>query len=76
MFSSNYIIFLYNYTITQNVCSQRFLNCNIPLYLLQNVIAARAVDVIKSVDADTQPLYLYLPFQSVHAPLQVTMHLC
>lgn len=35
------------------------------------VIADHAIDLINNIDPDTQPLYLYLPFQSAHAPLQV-----
>lgn len=42
-----------------------------PLEYSPNVIAGRAIDVINSVDSERQPLYLYLPFQSVHAPLEV-----
>ncbi|XP_052786414.1 arylsulfatase B-like [Mya arenaria] len=36
-----------------------------------NVIAARAEEILDSVDPEKDQLYLYLPFQSVHAPLQV-----
>lgn len=35
------------------------------------VIADHAIELINRLDPDTQPLYLYLPFQSVHAPLEV-----
>ncbi|XP_052248928.1 arylsulfatase B-like isoform X2 [Dreissena polymorpha] len=36
-----------------------------------HTIASRAIDVINAVDPDAQPMYLYLPFQSVHDPLEV-----
>ncbi|XP_052787636.1 arylsulfatase I-like [Mya arenaria] len=36
-----------------------------------NVITARAIEILDSVDPVNDQLYLYLPFQSVHAPLQV-----
>ncbi|WAR29520.1 ARSB-like protein [Mya arenaria] len=36
-----------------------------------NVISARAVEILDSVDPVRDQLYLYLPFQSVHAPLEV-----
>ncbi|WAR29517.1 ARSB-like protein [Mya arenaria] len=40
-------------------------------YYTHNVIAARAEEILDSVDPEKDQLYLYLPFQSVHAPLQV-----
>ncbi|XP_052786419.1 arylsulfatase B-like [Mya arenaria] len=36
-----------------------------------NVISARAVEILDSVDPVRDQLYLYLPFQSVHSPMQV-----
>lgn len=35
------------------------------------VIADHAIDLINSIDPESELLYLYLPFQSVHAPLEV-----
>ncbi|WAR29522.1 ARSB-like protein [Mya arenaria] len=36
-----------------------------------NVITNRAIEIMDSVDPVNDQLYLYLPFQSVHVPLQV-----
>ncbi|KAL4224928.1 hypothetical protein ACF0H5_015624 [Mactra antiquata] len=38
---------------------------------LQELFADHAVQIINNVDPSTQPLFLYLPFQAVHDPLQV-----
>ncbi|KAL5008189.1 hypothetical protein ScPMuIL_013770 [Solemya velum] len=36
-----------------------------------NIFARRAVDIIESNNPQQTPLFLYLPFQSVHSPIQV-----
>ncbi|KAL5006798.1 hypothetical protein ScPMuIL_015604 [Solemya velum] len=35
------------------------------------IIAGRATEIIAANNPDVDPLYLYLPFQSVHAPIEV-----
>ena len=44
--------------------------CCFDFLVLQYVFAREAIKIIKHHDANT-PLYLYLPFQAVHGPLQV-----
>ena len=43
------------------------------LYLLQHITRDRVLDILDAVDPETEPLFLYLPFQSAHGPLQVTI---
>ncbi|KAK3596802.1 hypothetical protein CHS0354_036641 [Potamilus streckersoni] len=36
-----------------------------------NIFANRAIDILNSVDPENESLFLYLPFQTVHEPLEV-----
>ena len=58
-------------TLVFRYCSHQFLfACVFVIFLLQYVFAREAINIIKSHDPST-PLYLYLPYQAVHEPLQV-----
>ena len=38
------------------------------------MIARQAVDLINTIDPNKEQLYLYLPFQAVHGPIEVRFH--
>ena len=61
----NFIVLVFWYCF-----HQFFFACVFILFLLQYVFAREAINIIKSHDPST-PLYLYLPYQAVHEPLQV-----
>lgn len=49
----------------------RQLTCTVPVLFWQHIIRDRAMKILQFTDPDTDPLFLYLPFQAAHGPLQV-----